>query len=134
MKHPILGCTTSPPPSAMRRWISASASVCSVSDWSRRPSTGRSQGAGQIGVTSFSVPAGSLDSWSARLREHGIAARDVDIDFHVPKARVDESAAIFERMGAQVTTRLYAGRGHLINDDELVFARTMMDRVGGTPK
>ena len=57
-----------------------------------------------------------------------------DIDFHVPKARVDESAAIFERMGAQVTKRLYAGMGHLINDDEIAFARTMMDRVGGTPK
>ena len=52
-----------------------------------------------------------------------------DIDAHIPKARVEESAAIFERMGATVTTRLYAGMGHLINDDEIVFARTMMDRV-----
>ena len=54
-----------------------------------------------------------------------------DIDSHIPKARVEESAAIFERLGAQVTKRLYAGMGHLINDDEIAFARTMMDRVGG---
>lgn len=54
-----------------------------------------------------------------------------DIDSHIPKARVDESAAIFERMGAQVTKRLYAGMGHLVNDDEIAFARTMMDRVLG---
>jgi hypothetical protein len=34
----------------------------------------------------------------------------------------------------EVTKRLYAGMGRLINDDEIAFARTMMDRVGGTPK
>jgi glyoxalase family protein len=34
-------------------------------------------GAGQIGVTSFSVPAGSLDFWRARLKARGIAVRDV---------------------------------------------------------
>jgi glyoxalase family protein len=54
-----------------------------------------------------------------------------DLDSHIPKARVDETAAIFERMRAQVTKRLYAGMGHLINDDEIAFARTMMDRVLG---
>jgi hypothetical protein len=32
-------------------------------------------------------------------------------------------------MGTQVTKRLYAGMGHLINDDEIAFARTMMDGV-----
>jgi glyoxalase family protein len=34
-----------------------------------------SHGAGQIGVTSFSVPEGSLDFWQSRLREHGVTAR-----------------------------------------------------------
>ena len=29
-------------------------------------------GAGQVTVTSFSVPGGSLDYWTSRLREHGI--------------------------------------------------------------
>jgi glyoxalase family protein len=35
------------------------------------------KGAGQITVTSFSVPAGSLDRWKARLRAHGVAVEDV---------------------------------------------------------
>jgi predicted esterase len=52
-----------------------------------------------------------------------------DIDPHIPKARVDESAAVFERMGAAVTTRIYPGMGHEVNDDEIAFARVLMDAV-----
>lgn len=49
-----------------------------------------------------------------------------DVDAHVPKARVDESAALFRRMGADVTERIYPGMGHLVNDDEIAFARFLM--------
>ncbi len=52
-----------------------------------------------------------------------------DVDGHVPKARLDESAAVFERMGAAVTERIYPGMGHLVNDDELTWARDLMSRV-----
>jgi phospholipase/carboxylesterase len=52
-----------------------------------------------------------------------------DVDPHIPRARVDESAAVFERMGAHVTKRLYPGMGHFVNEDEIGFARTMMDRT-----
>ena len=52
-----------------------------------------------------------------------------DVDPHIPKARVDESAPVFERMGAAVTKRLYPGMGHLVNDDEIAFAQEVMDRV-----
>ncbi len=49
-----------------------------------------------------------------------------DIDAHVPEARVRESAAVFERMGAAVTTRIFPGMGHLVNDEELAFARDLI--------
>lgn len=49
-----------------------------------------------------------------------------DVDNHVPKARVDESAAVFTRMGAEVTERIYPGMGHLVNDDETGFTRTLL--------
>lgn len=49
-----------------------------------------------------------------------------DIDAHVPEARVRETAAVFERMGADVTLRIYPGMGHLVNDDEVAFARTLL--------
>jgi phospholipase/carboxylesterase len=54
-----------------------------------------------------------------------------DVDPHIPKARVDESAGVFARMGAEVTERIYPRMGHLVNDDEIAFARTMMDGLAG---
>lgn len=49
-----------------------------------------------------------------------------DIDAHIPEARVRESAAVFERLGAAVTMRLYPGMGHLVNADELRHARAIV--------
>jgi len=52
-----------------------------------------------------------------------------DTDAHVPKDRVDESAAVFTRMGATVTERIYPGMGHLVNDEEIAFGQAIMDDV-----
>jgi predicted esterase len=54
-----------------------------------------------------------------------------DVDGHVPRSRVDESAEVFRRMGAAVEERIYPGMGHLINDDELAYARALVQVVGG---
>ena len=54
-----------------------------------------------------------------------------DVDSHVPKTRVDESAAVFSRMGATVTERVYPGMGHQVNEDELVYVRELETRVAG---
>jgi hypothetical protein len=32
-------------------------------------------------------------------------------------------------MGAAVTERIYPAMGHLVNEDEMLFARTLMDHV-----
>ena len=52
-----------------------------------------------------------------------------DSDPHLPKRRVDESATVFERLGATVTKRVYPGLGHAIHPDEIVAAREMVDRL-----
>jgi glyoxalase family protein len=52
-----------------------------------------------------------------------------DVDSHVPRTRVDESAEVLDRMGAKVEKRIYPGMGHLINDDEIAFARTLIGEV-----
>jgi predicted esterase len=52
-----------------------------------------------------------------------------DVDAHVPKERVDESEAVFSRMGAVVTKRIYPGMGHVVNDDEILCARLVLDRI-----
>ena len=42
-----------------------------------------------------------------------------DLDPHVPLERVQESTAVFRRMGATVDERIYPRMGHTINADEL---------------
>ena len=55
------------------------------------------KGAGQITVTSFSVPNGSLDFWRARLGKHGIAVTDLASRFGDPVVRfADRSGLTFE--------------------------------------
>ncbi len=49
-----------------------------------------------------------------------------DIDPHIPKERVAESAAVLGRMGALVTMRLYSRMGHTINDDEIAAVREIL--------
>jgi predicted esterase len=53
-----------------------------------------------------------------------------DVDSHVPAGRVRETAAVFERMGATVDMRLYAGMGHLVNNEEIEVARPILDEIG----
>ena len=52
-----------------------------------------------------------------------------DQDAHIPELRVRESGTIFERMGAGVTTRIYPAMGHLVNEDEISFARELLARL-----
>ena len=54
--------------------------------WTTFPYKGRGvpvgkEGAGQIAVTSFSVPAGSLEFWRRRLASHGVATTDIEASF-----------------------------------------------------
>jgi predicted esterase len=53
-----------------------------------------------------------------------------DVDAHVPKWRVDETADVFSHMDADVTKRIYPGMGHVICDDELLAAQSLLDQVG----
>jgi predicted esterase len=57
-----------------------------------------------------------------------------DVDAHIPKERVLESEAVFNRMGARVTRRLYPGMGHLVNEDEIAFVRSVVDDVSRLPR
>ncbi|MCW1969804.1 MAG: alpha/beta hydrolase [Anaerolineae bacterium] len=46
-----------------------------------------------------------------------------DVDFHIPVARVRRSAQLLQTLGANVTTRIYAGMGHEVNADELAWVQ-----------
>lgn len=52
-----------------------------------------------------------------------------DVDPHIPLERVHETAAVLEDLGGDVTTRIYEGMGHGINDDELDVVAGMVDDI-----
>lgn len=54
-----------------------------------------------------------------------------DVDAHIPKERVDESAAVLARMGGDVALRIYPGMGHTVNQDEIEHARRVIDAARG---
>ncbi len=53
-----------------------------------------------------------------------------DVDFHIPKERVQETATVLTRLGADVTMRLYPGMDHTIIQAELDAAQKIVVRVG----
>lgn len=57
-----------------------------------------------------------------------------DVDGHVPEARVNESAALCTRMGAEVTRRIYPGMGHLVNDDEIAWTQRLLATLAPAPR
>ena len=52
-----------------------------------------------------------------------------DVDFHIPKERVQATADALTGIGGVVTMKLYPGMGHTINEDELEHVRQIMTKV-----
>jgi phospholipase/carboxylesterase len=52
-----------------------------------------------------------------------------DVDPHIRKDRVVEAGEVFERMGAQVTVRLYPGMGHTVSQDEIDSVREIVEAI-----
>lgn len=74
-------------------------------------------------------PPGTLWNYPGSFEGTPVFLGCSDVDGHIPKARVDESAAVFSAMGATVTERIYPGMGHQVNEDELEVVREMMEAV-----
>jgi glyoxalase family protein len=71
------------------------------------------KGAGQVTVTSFSVPAGSLDAWKKRLRERGFTVTDAPPRFGEESVVVaDPSGLLIELIATKDDTRTpWTGNG-----------------------
>ena len=52
-----------------------------------------------------------------------------DVDFHIPLARVEETAVTFTNLGAHVNKQIYPGMDHTIVPDEVVHARKIVHGV-----
>lgn len=80
---------------------------------------------GFVGVLSggFIGPAGILRNDKGTLAGTTVLLGCSERDPHIPLARVKETTAVFQKMGAAVTERIYPGSSHGINDDEITFLR-----------
>jgi predicted esterase len=75
-------------------------------------------------------PDGTPRNYAGSLNGTPIFMGCSDVDFHIPKERVLESAEVFRGLGAEVDARLYPNMGHTINEDELNAVRDIMVKVG----
>lgn len=78
-----------------------------------------------VGVLSggFIGPPGILRNDAGTLAGTTVLLGCSERDPHIPLARVKETTAAFQTMGATVTERIYPGSSHGINDDEITFLR-----------
>lgn len=57
-----------------------------------------------------------------------------DPDPHVPRSRLEETAAVLTRMSAVVDLRIYPGLGHTVNEEEVGLVRRMMAEIRYTSR
>jgi predicted esterase len=85
---------------------------------------------GVVGLSGGLIgPEGTPRDYAGQLDGTPVFLGCSDVDPHVPKRRVDETAAVLERLGARVTERIYPGMGHTVNTDEITATRGMLDAV-----
>ena len=85
---------------------------------------------GVIGLSGALIgPPGLPRQRSGTLAETPIFLGCSDVDFHIPVAQVRESTQVLRTLGGAVTERIYPGLGHTVNEDELAFVVSMMEKL-----
>lgn len=72
-------------------------------------------------------PEGTPREYAGRFDATPVFLGCGDVDPHIPKRRVDETAEVFRRLGADVTERIYPGMGHTVNADEIAAVQSMLE-------
>lgn len=65
--------------------------------------------------------------YSGRFENTKVFIGNSDKDPHVPLARSYESKEVMERMGAQVTLKIYPGMSHTVNQDEINWVKNLFE-------
>ena len=74
-------------------------------------------------------PPGTPRDYAGSLAGTPVFLGCSDVDFHIPLARVEETAVTFTTLGADVNKQIYPGMDHTIVPDELVHAREIVQGV-----
>jgi predicted esterase len=85
---------------------------------------------GLVGLSGGLIgPDGSPRDYPGSLAGTPVFLGCSDVDLHIPKERVLHTADVLQRLGGEVTTRLYPNMGHTVNQDELDAVRHMMASI-----
>ena len=98
--------------------------ACLVSEYAARNAQ---RYGGVVGLSGGLIgPDGTSREYPGSLEGTPVFLGCSDVDPHIPKERVLESAQVLGEMGGKVTLRLYPGMGHLVNEDEIEAVREQM--------
>ena len=82
---------------------------------------------GVVGLSGGLIgPDGTPRDYSGSLAGTPVFLGCSDVDPHIPKDRVLESAQALQELGGKVTLRIYPQMGHLVNEDEIEAVRELM--------
>ena len=85
---------------------------------------------GVVGLSGGLIgPEGTPRDYPGSLAATPIFLGCSDVDFHIPKERVIESAEVLGRLGGEVDLRLYPGMGHEVNQDEIAWVQGLLGAV-----
>jgi phospholipase/carboxylesterase len=83
---------------------------------------------GVVGLSGGLIgPDGTQWPYPANLAGTPVFLGCSDVDAHIPRERVEETARVLEHLGGAVTMRLYPGMGHEVNADELAWIRELLE-------
>ena len=89
---------------------------------------------GVVGLSGALIgPPGTPRSPSGSLDGTPVFMGCSDVDPHVPLPYFEETASVFESLGAQVDVRVYRGMGHEVNADEIAAVQAMMNALTAQP-
>jgi len=89
---------------------------------------------GLVGLSGGLIgPPGMLREYAGSLDGTPVFLGCSDVDPYIPLERVEESAAVFRRLGGDVTERIYPGMGHTVNRDEVDEIGRMMSAIAARP-
>ncbi len=74
-------------------------------------------------------PDGTPRNYAGSLKGTPVFLGCSDIDFHIPKERVEQTADVLTGLGGDVTMRLYSNMGHAVSLDEIEVVKSFMNNL-----
>ena len=89
---------------------------------------------GVVGLSAGLIgPDGAPRDYPGEFQRTPVFLGCSDVDPYIKKERVSMTAEVLQRMGAEVTARLYPGMGHTVSSDEIDMVRSIVKAAFTSP-